>query len=358
MRQLIVLLITLTLSPFAAAQTNETPIGEIAYVHTKDGAKSQIYIINADSTDAHPLTDGSRDAFLPLWSPDGQKIAYLENTTDQPLSEQPAMSLMVVNADGTNPVEIVTAPENGFIMSLYSYFDWSPDSQRMSYIIYSEADERPYRLFVADVNGVDQVEIEMSPEASYPHFISSDELLVSALEGAFRVDLHNGEQIPMNDIPFTPLAVSPNGKQLVLTDPYSLRIMDVDGTTDHTILEPIPGWGEDDYVVFTFFLAWSPDSEYISGAVRMVHDSGSGHGSTPAEPPYGIFTVRVDGTKYTLIEADQQVLTWSPDSTYIAYHVVDDGSYQVAVARPDGSDEVILTTDDNNSQPAWRPIIE
>jgi len=66
-------------------------------------ATSDIFVMNADGTEVRRLTNGgNRSTYLyPQWSPDGTKIAYLAGVTGGP------GSVVVMNADGSDPVELV-----------------------------------------------------------------------------------------------------------------------------------------------------------------------------------------------------------------------------------------------------------
>lgn len=66
---------------------------------TKQGSsganwKYDIWVMNADGTDARPLTEGSLALGDPAWSPDGTAIAYTESQ---------AQRVMIMNADGSDP---------------------------------------------------------------------------------------------------------------------------------------------------------------------------------------------------------------------------------------------------------------
>jgi Tol biopolymer transport system component len=94
----------------------------IFYQHGDAGGCCQLWVMNADGTDAHE--------FLPLgpaWdgeavpSPDGTWIAYWHNANDGP-----AHGVTVVRDDGTGPV-IETGPK----MSGGAHWVWSPDSTKI-----------------------------------------------------------------------------------------------------------------------------------------------------------------------------------------------------------------------------------
>lgn len=59
-----------------------------------------IWVMNADGTDARPLTDGSVSLRDPAWSPDGSAIAYTESQSQR---------VMIMNADGSDPRSLTDA---------------------------------------------------------------------------------------------------------------------------------------------------------------------------------------------------------------------------------------------------------
>jgi TolB protein len=69
----------------------------------QQGATSDIFVMNANGSDVRRLTDGGDNStnLYPQWAPDGTKIAYLAGKTGGP------GALVVINPDGSNPVELV-----------------------------------------------------------------------------------------------------------------------------------------------------------------------------------------------------------------------------------------------------------
>jgi WD40 repeat protein len=70
----------------------------------QQGTTSDIFVMNASGSDVQRLTDGGDDRtnLYPQWAPDGTKIAYLAGITGGP------GGLVVINPDGSNPVELVS----------------------------------------------------------------------------------------------------------------------------------------------------------------------------------------------------------------------------------------------------------
>lgn len=348
--------VALVLLAVYSAQNDEKPPGEIAFTRY-DGVKNRIYIMNADGTNARPLTGDRYNVFSPIWSPDGQKIAYLENATDDPFNAPQTMRLMVMNADGTHPVEIAARPEKGFIVNPAAYFSWSPDSQRITYMMYTGYDDAPIQLYVASVDGREPVKLgEATNIQGFARFISANELLHNSFNGLERINVNSDERILVGTLESQPFALSPDAAQLAILASDVLQVMNIDLSGAQSIYQNIPGRNRDETINYGYNMAWSPDARYIAGAVRM---NGLPQPLPLTMHPYAIFVARVDGSEFTLIQSDNEIPTWSPDSAYIAYSVQDaNGLSQIAIARVDGSDEVILTSGDINAFPAWRPIIE
>ena len=83
---------------------------------------STLIIVNADGTEATTLLEPQEDvAYInPVWSPDGKQIAFIFDT------QGPEASIFVINADGTNPHAVTQTPAyaaNSLV--------WSPDGSRL-----------------------------------------------------------------------------------------------------------------------------------------------------------------------------------------------------------------------------------
>jgi Tol biopolymer transport system component len=65
---------------------------------TRDGVLSAVYLANADGSNIHRLTPPRVEAWAPDWSPDGEKIVFSTNFFGGVLDEE----VWVINRDGTN----------------------------------------------------------------------------------------------------------------------------------------------------------------------------------------------------------------------------------------------------------------
>jgi Tol biopolymer transport system component len=89
---------------------------EIALVSTRIRSTPQIFLMNANGSNATPLTQDALSAGEPAWSPDASRIAFVRDD-----------DIWTMNADGTNPVRLTRS---------YTYTEaihpaWSPDGTKI-----------------------------------------------------------------------------------------------------------------------------------------------------------------------------------------------------------------------------------
>jgi Tol biopolymer transport system component len=103
----------------------------ILLTHSEDappgGLRYGIYEMNPDGSNLHPLLSGFRDSW-PTWSPDGSRIAFIDMN-----AESYVFSLVVINADGSNPTTLKTNPD----FTSAARPAWSPDAKSVTFIVAS-----------------------------------------------------------------------------------------------------------------------------------------------------------------------------------------------------------------------------
>ena len=139
-------------------------------------------------------------------------------------------------------------------------------------------------------------------------------------------------------------AWSPDGTKLVVSgadrvgSAVRLYVLDADGSDFHQLT---PGPADTSP-------AWSPDgrtiafTRFVNGQDRPLSDLAGRDGRAPRSSP-----TRATGSTFGP--------AWSPDGSELAFTDWDAGLPRIALVRPDGSDERVLTTGPDDRDPAWSP---
>ncbi len=86
-----------------------------------DQSHSNLWIINADGSRNRPITQGNHRDYAPLWSHDGQKIAFLSNQQDD------KVKLFVMYLDTRETVALTNTPHSPAEVA------WSRDDQKLAF---------------------------------------------------------------------------------------------------------------------------------------------------------------------------------------------------------------------------------
>jgi dipeptidyl aminopeptidase/acylaminoacyl peptidase len=113
------------------------------------GARYQhLWIVDVETNQSSRLTDGPYNAFTPVWSPDGQRIAFMSNRVDERLPEF-CSAVWVVPSAGGAAVRIT--PEDGVAQTPA----WSPDGTELAYrgLLPGHAFARNHHLLLVSAAG-------------------------------------------------------------------------------------------------------------------------------------------------------------------------------------------------------------
>jgi Tol biopolymer transport system component len=135
-------------------------------------AFSQIWIMDGDGTNAHPLTDPPRagewgNANLPFGdydpriSPDGSQVVFERLVDDQ--SPHGNYDLFRVDIDGT---DLTRLTDTGYSQGLAS---WSHVGDRLVYVVAAMGEVGKYDLFLINADGTGNQDI--TPDNFPPHFL-------------------------------------------------------------------------------------------------------------------------------------------------------------------------------------------
>lgn len=286
-------------------------VGKIAFVsETRTG--TQIFIMNADGSDLHPLTQGDRVPWSPALSPDGSRIAFSAKVNER-------YQIFVMNSDGTGEKQL-TYNVNG--QTGVSGLDWSRDGKRIVYTL--KLSDNPsiqsYDIYTMNADGTEQKKLTPQPMEALltPHWSPDGNQIIFQTRGN------------SPDSPATP--VDPTLRT-------HLYVIGADGSDLHQLTQST--YNE-------LFPAWSPDGQFI------VFLSG---GASNSE--FGLYRIDADGTHPTQISHtlfSQPV--WSPDGKYLAAtlseKVNDNWISNIYVMNVDGSNPIKITdTQDLYHLPSW-----
>jgi hypothetical protein len=130
-----------------------SPDGTMLAFDSKRDGKTRIYVMDADGSNVHRLTDGADD-WGATWSPDGKWIAY-KSAFGPPGSEE---QIMVMAADGSARRQLTSGPGG------HTEPSWSPDGSRIAFEV--SLDDKSSLWSVA-LDGSDLQNLSNDPGAQF-----------------------------------------------------------------------------------------------------------------------------------------------------------------------------------------------
>ena len=256
----------------------------------------------------------------PVFSPDGSMLAYSEYAS--PLESPGTVTLVVTDVDGAgNPTGSERQIASPTVLEPYLFCAaWSPDGRRLAYV-----DDAG--LWVASLDGQTPDLVLESPRSGHVRYFEwapdGSGIAVSLIGGEIGLVPVTGVDVRvLPGMDAGPVTWAPDGTRLAVRQGRTINVIEVDelgGDSSPAIVTPV-GEGREDP-------AWSPDGKYIAfvHGGRIVLADPDGSGSTTLPPvelpdksrPLSISAVEwsPDGQRLLVIGCCRKVLSISVDGT-------------------------------------------
>jgi Tol biopolymer transport system component len=191
----------------------------------------------------------------PLWSPDGQTIAFTRGPSSGLIGAPGPYHIVVTNVDGSGFHQLTEGMEANYAQT------WMPDGKRLLYTSVSR----------------DGVSLQI-------------------------MNVETAEVAPLFNLNYNgTVAISPDGKRLAFEemlplDKYGLFVSDLDGSNRKLLADGDP------YIVTV--PAWSPDGQWV---IASVHDTNAGN------QPAALALIGVDSCQIIPVPSlSGYIFTWRP----------------------------------------------
>jgi TolB protein len=267
---------------------------QIAFVSSRGGAK-EIWVMDYDGANQHPLTSLRSISLTPRWSPDVSRIAF---TCFAPSNGLTSAQICMYSLDSG---KVVSFPR---FRGTNTTPVWSPDGAQL---MFSSSMAGNPELYVTDASGGKPKRLTFSAGVN----ISPAWNPKTGQSVAFVSD--------RGGIP-------------------KLYLMNADGTNTTALDLPDKGYLIDP--------AWSPNGQLLAFSWRRP------------EGNYDIYVmdpVRLQIVEITRDSARNERPSWAPDGRHIVFESTRSGSRQIWEMLADGSQAHQLTTSGQNESPNWSP---
>ena len=296
--------------------------------------EESVYVISADGGADLKLADG----YAPVWSPDGERIAFVGGSTGLSLSGE--SDIYVMNRDGTGVRKLARYGWSDLIPQCFwwSTWSWSPDGELIAY-----DDMAAEHIYLATVEGEAEPRSltggfgpTWSPDGSRIAFSTWRPGWEEAKAGC-TIQLTNveGERETEELTAGESASWSPDGRRIAFLRDGDLFVINADGTGERKLADTAKDWGLLEDPGYRAEPRWSPDGS------RLL-----------ASPAGDIVLIDVDDGQARPVASGHDPV-WSHDGTRIAFVVEgSDWTMSIYVADVEGGEPRFLT---EGRDPAWSP---
>ena len=327
-----------------------SPDGTQLAFQSGDVQTPEIWIMNADGSQAHKIADGC----CPAWQPAPQMAA--PETADTVVSQTPTRiaatlaggriafdsqqngefnsEIYVMNADGSGQANLTNNSSGDY------YPSWSPDGTR---IVFMSGRDGSVGIYAMSADGSNVTRLtnsqasdtwpSCSPDGDRVAFVSdrdgNNEIYVMNIDGS------GVTRLTYNTVGDGWPTWSPDSTRIAFVRGSQVYVMNADGSNAHGLFE-----GQSP--------SWSPDGTRIA-----FYSKRDGNAE--------IYVIEADGTGVTRLSdnsADDWYPSWSPDGRHIVFQSNRDGDFEFEIyrMRDDGTEVVRLTRNaGDDGHPSWSP---
>ena len=256
-----------------------SPDGQkIAFIRARENPTStDIYVMDADGTNETPLADDPASRNGAAWSPDGQKIAFLRSPTGSP-TETPGLlaDVYVIDEDGTNETRLFqNRPENE-TNPVLGWPVWSPDGNKIAFASHA-----------TDPNPTSSASAESTLSSNSP---------AAKMTGIYVIDVDTAGLCKLTSTGTSP-TWSPDGNKIAFENAFAIYVINSDGSGQKELTNAVPT-----AVPELSPPVWAPDSERIAFAKKT-----------------DLYMRNADGSGLRRLANTLSSPTWSPDGEKIAF---------------------------------------